>query len=125
MKNKKVIAVSFLIFIFISFLPLFFEAHSGKTDFKGGHFDNNTGEYHYHHGYPAHKHTNGNCPYDFNDKTEPSDKKKSESSKKDSDDWLNIILTIVVTIFIIIPGCIFIIPSCICIIFDIIKAITK
>lgn len=44
-------------------------AHSGKTDGKGGHYDNTNGEYHYHHGYPAHQHTDGVCPYDFDDKT--------------------------------------------------------
>lgn len=40
-------------------------AHPGKTDSDGGHFDRSTGEYHYHHGYPAHQHENGTCPYDF------------------------------------------------------------
>lgn len=44
-------------------------AHGGKTDSNGGHYDRSTGEYHYHHGYPAHKHTNGKCPYNFKDKT--------------------------------------------------------
>lgn len=38
-------------------------AHPGKTDSDGGHFDRSTGEYHYHHGYPAHQHENGTCPY--------------------------------------------------------------
>lgn len=28
-------------------------AHSGRTDANGGHYDRSTGEYHYHHGYPA------------------------------------------------------------------------
>ena len=44
-------------------------AHSGRTDSNGGHWDNSTGEYHYHHGYPAHDHVNGICPYDFDDQT--------------------------------------------------------
>ena len=43
-------------------------AHSGKTDAWGGHYDLSTGEYHYHHGYPAHSHSGG-CPYDYKDKT--------------------------------------------------------
>lgn len=42
-------------------------AHSGRTDSSGGHRDNqNTsglGSYHYHHGYSAHLHPNGVCPY--------------------------------------------------------------
>lgn len=44
-------------------------AHPGNTDGNGGHWDRSMGEYHYHHGYPAHQHTNGVCPYDFDDKT--------------------------------------------------------
>ena len=48
------------------------EAHSGKTDGKGGHTNHATGEYHYHHGYPAHDHYDidgdgkRDCPYEFN-----------------------------------------------------------
>lgn len=42
-------------------------AHAGKTDEYGGHFDGETGEYHYHHGYPAHQHPNGICPYNYSD----------------------------------------------------------
>lgn len=50
-------------------------AHSGRTDGAGGHTDHDTGEYHYHHGYPAHDHYDmdgdgvDDCPYDFDDKT--------------------------------------------------------
>ena len=44
-------------------------AHSGGTDSAGGHIDHSTGEYHYHHGYPAHQHPDGVCPYDFDDQT--------------------------------------------------------
>lgn len=44
-------------------------AHSGRTDGDGGHYDSATGEYHYHHGYPAHQHEDGICPYNFDDKT--------------------------------------------------------
>lgn len=44
------------------------EAHSGRTDSNGGHKDNKNksglGSYHYHcGGYPAHLHSNGECPY--------------------------------------------------------------
>lgn len=42
-------------------------AHSGRTDSAGGHRDNKNvsglGSYHYHHGYSAHLHPNGVCPY--------------------------------------------------------------
>ena len=60
-------------------LPAF--AHPGRTDSKGGHTDRSTGEYHYHHGYSAHQHPNGECPYDFDDKTGAS---SGSSSKKSS-----------------------------------------
>lgn len=38
-------------------------AHPGRTDSRGGHTDHATGEYHYHHGHPAHQHPDGECPY--------------------------------------------------------------
>lgn len=53
-------------------------AHGGKTDANGGHYDRSTGEYHYHHGYPAHQHYDMDgdgiidCPYDFDDQTNHS-----------------------------------------------------
>lgn len=55
--------MSIVIIILGSCVAVF--AHPGKTDSNGGHFDRSTGEYHYHHGYPAHQHENGTCPYDF------------------------------------------------------------
>lgn len=43
-------------------------AHSGRTDSYGGHHDyknkSGLGSYHYHHGYPAHLHDGGICPYE-------------------------------------------------------------
>lgn len=44
-------------------------AHPGRTDGSGGHYDRETGEYHYHHGFEAHQHVNGECPFDFVDLT--------------------------------------------------------
>lgn len=65
-------------------LPLLFafpvSAHSGRTDAAGGHVDSSTGLYHYHHGYPAHQHTNGVCPYNFSNKTGQSSGTGSKSS---------------------------------------------
>lgn len=61
-------------------------AHGGKTDANGGHYDRSTGEYHYHHGYPAHQHYDmdgdgvADCPYDFDDKTDHSSRSDSGSS---------------------------------------------
>lgn len=39
------------------------QAHSGRTDSNGGHYVTDTGEYHYHHGYPSHQHLDGICTY--------------------------------------------------------------
>lgn len=74
-------------------------AHPGRTDANGGHYDSSTGEYHYHHGYPAHQHTNGICPYDFDDQTEHRSE-SSESyrrqtiaaSEQDETRWYTVIL---------------------------------
>ena len=54
-------------------------AHPGRTDSNGGHKDRD-GNYHYHHGYPEHLHTHGECPYDFDDKTGLSSGSSSGSS---------------------------------------------
>ncbi len=59
---KRIIILFVLIFSVLSFSA---SAHSGGTDENGGHYDG--AEYHYHHGYPAHQHPNGECPYDFKD----------------------------------------------------------
>lgn len=58
-------------------------AHSGGTDENGGHYQSGVG-YHYHHGYPAHKHTGGVCPYDFKDNTNHGSSGSSSSSNNTS-----------------------------------------
>ena len=58
-------------------------AHSGRTDSRGGHWNHSTGEYHYHHGYSAHQHTDGVCPYAFDDKTSQSSSSQKKSYEKD------------------------------------------
>ncbi|MBQ8893426.1 MAG: YHYH domain-containing protein [Clostridia bacterium] len=78
MKNKMILTVT-LIFLLLTLLPISLSAHGGKTDGRGGHYDNSTGEYHYHHGYPAHTHTGGECPYDFVDKTDHSSGSSNDS----------------------------------------------
>lgn len=60
-----------ILFLFLalslSFSTLAF-GHGGRTDEYGGHHDYNNvsglGSYHYHHGYEAHLHPNGVCPYE-------------------------------------------------------------
>ena len=70
MKNKFIIILSLIFSLFV--LCIFSFAHPGNTDENGGHYDWETGEYHYHHGYPAHQHINGECPYNFDDQTDYS-----------------------------------------------------
>lgn len=52
-----------LFIVFAASFLVFASAHSGGTDRHGGHYVRSTGEYHYHHGYPAHQHPDGECPY--------------------------------------------------------------
>ena len=61
---RKRIASFALLFLLLLALPLAVFAHPGRTDSNGGHYNRETGEYHYHHGYPAHQHPNGVCPYE-------------------------------------------------------------
>lgn len=64
---KKILSFT-LALIFCVFLCGVAFAHPGGTDSAGGHYDTETGEYHYHHGHPAHQHKNGVCPYgDYGD----------------------------------------------------------
>ena len=74
---KKHLYVSvFVIVLVITSMILGVNAHPGRTDSSGGHTNHSTGEYHYHHGYPAHDHYDmdgdgkSDCPYKFDDKTE-------------------------------------------------------
>ena len=68
MKTKIMILLIMLGCILLT-LPV--AAHSGRTDSNGGHYDHSTGEYHYHHGYPAHDHYDidgdgdKDCPFTF------------------------------------------------------------
>ena len=72
MKNKARIILIVVAILLLSF-PLLVFAHPGRTDSNGGHTDHSTGEYHYHHGYPAHQHIGGRCPYDYDDNTSSND----------------------------------------------------
>lgn len=75
---KYVVAIlTFFFVLFICNFPVF--SHPGKTDSSGGHYNRSTGEYHYHHGYPAHAHENGICPYEFDDNTDHTTKDVSSS----------------------------------------------
>lgn len=71
MKTNKLLSL-ILCAVAIFSIPIIVFAHPGKTDEYGGHYDWKTGEYHYHHGYPAHQHIDGYCPYDYDDQTDHS-----------------------------------------------------
>lgn len=91
--GKRIISLFFVLFLCLQ-VPAVVFAHPGRTDSNGGHTDHSTGEYHYHHGYPAHQHydMDGNgtidCPYLFDDQTDhtPSDKPTSSRNETNSFD---------------------------------------
>lgn len=72
--------IAFVVLLLL--IPLAVMAHSGRTDKNGGHTDHSTGEYHYHHGYPAHQHINGVCPYNFDDQTNHKSGSSTKSKTK-------------------------------------------
>lgn len=78
-KNKFLLLLTLILMFTFSIIAI---AHSGKTDSSGGHYDHSTGEYHYHHGYPAHEHTNGRCPYLYDDNTDYNSFSSSSSFGK-------------------------------------------
>lgn len=71
-----------LMCVFLVCVPI--SAHPGRTDGAGGHYDRSSGEYHYHHGYSAHQHPNGECPYDYEDKTSSSSERNRITSEERS-----------------------------------------
>ncbi|MBS5151407.1 MAG: Ig-like domain-containing protein [Butyricicoccus pullicaecorum] len=66
MEKRVVKSVAAVMFLFCFCMPSAL-AHGGRTDANGGHRDNQNvsglGAYHYHHGYEAHLHPEGICPY--------------------------------------------------------------
>lgn len=83
LKKSAVLAILSIMLLSL-IVPVF--AHPGSLDANGGHYNKKTGEYHYHHGYPAHQHTNGKCPYDFHDNVDDdyTPNKNSSSSSSSS-----------------------------------------
>lgn len=91
---KRFLFVLLAAFIATLFIITSF-AHGGRTDSQGGHFDRDTGDYHYHHGYPAHDHYDmdgdgdKDCPYGDYDNTKNNqggvakiEKDKTEHNKE-------------------------------------------
>lgn len=83
MKKKMILA--------FTILSLLAYGHSGRTDGSGGHKDNKNksglGSYHYHHGYSAHLHDGGVCPYET--KSTTSTKSTSNAKTKEVQERLN------------------------------------
>lgn len=83
----KKASVLIMLILSVILFPVPASAHKGNTDAYGGHYDRSTGQYHYHHGYRAHKHTDTNgdgvpdCPYDFKDMTNHTSGASSDSSE--------------------------------------------
>lgn len=93
--NKKFLLCFLCLICFFLFFVTTAMAHSGRTDSSGGHYDHSTGIYHYHHGYSAHKHENGVCPYDKESSTVSTsihDEKKSAITPFDEIPVLKIVL---------------------------------
>lgn len=65
LSSRKVARVLNIAAILAFVLNADLNAHSGRTDSRGGHFDRRNGTYHYHHGMGPHQHPNGICPYSF------------------------------------------------------------
>lgn len=63
MNKRCILSILSICIVCVLFTNISF-AHPGRTDSSGGHYDRSTGEYHYHHGYSAHQHKNGVCPYE-------------------------------------------------------------
>ena len=102
--------------VFVLALPIY--AHKGNTDSNGGHYDRESGSYHYHHGYPAHSHTNGVCPYEkSNVKYNPNvnggisgnQQSSSSTKKKNEDEFDNSSLVAAVSVITVGVGIIFIV----------------
>ena len=85
--KRKISLVLTVLFLLAILLPIAASAHKGNTDAYGGHYDRSTGQYHYHHGYRAHQHTDTNgdgvqdCPYDFKDMANHTSGASSDSSE--------------------------------------------
>ena len=82
--DSKFIAIFFIVSLLLPLLAIAVSSHPGRTDSNGGHYNRSTGEYHYHHGYPAHQHINGICPYSSD--TKPTTKETTDEIINDEPD---------------------------------------
>ena len=84
-----------LLLLIIFLIPISVSAHQGRTDENGGHYVDRTGEYHYHHGYPAHDHYDmdgdgdKDCPYTFKANTNSNNKSNTKENSSASNNTAN------------------------------------
>jgi hypothetical protein len=104
---KRVVLIVCAVVLCILLLTIVVSAHSGKTDSNGGHYNHSTGEYHYHHGYPAHQHydINGDgvidCPYKFDDQTNHNNTSSNIHTNSDQSNELTLSKIILIVLKII------------------------
>lgn len=80
MKVQQILVLAFFVLVLPFALTISSVAHPGRTDSRGGH--NSPSGYHYHHGYPAHSHSGGVCPYDYDDKTNHDGGNSNDNNNK-------------------------------------------
>ncbi|MBQ3202759.1 MAG: YHYH domain-containing protein [Clostridia bacterium] len=102
MKKHLVLILALLTLLWVCAIVV--SAHPGGTDENGGHYDYSTGEYHYHHGYSAHDHIDGECVFEDSDSSNTSSRTKSKKDNKDSTPiWAYILIGSLLALFIV-PG---------------------
>lgn len=78
------------------------EAHSGRTDKNGGHYDHSTGKYHYHHGYSAHQHYDmdgdgdKDCPEIVREQQERQREAQRKKEKQERNKKILIIIALII-----------------------------
>ncbi len=90
---KKILNTMCIVFVAVIIFSSTVLAHSGRTDSQGGHRDNKNvsglGYYHYHHGYSAHLHVNGICPYETKSYDLYDDKQTRKTEISDIKAYIN------------------------------------
>ena len=92
---KKIISILAIVLFLFCFITFASFAHSGGTDSNGGHTDSSTGEYHYHHGYPAHQHPGGKCPYEKTNSSANNNEDTTLPAAKDNHNYMWGIIVVV------------------------------
>ena len=99
--KKSALICALIACLILPTVVLVTSAHSGRTDGSGGHINHSTGKYHYHHGYSAHDHYDmdgdgrKDCPYDFDDQTDHSNRGSSNSIRQTESQTIPVISPVV------------------------------